>query len=804
MSIRARILLGCLSLTLVTMIVGLLARGAQESLGTIALRLYDDAFMSMSYLRSAQNSLLIAVRDVSSDVSRVGREGGQAPEVAEELVARLSAAGDDLEVAQKRAMSREGAAAAGTLRAALASIMAEMQSSGRVPPVEALTTLEREVDAAVEIYAGDGFLARRAAVGVVERASLRMWFAMGMSVLVALGITVLLSRAIVPSVRHAVRVAAEIAAGRLDNQIDVTRGGRRSETALLLHALQTMQSSIREHIARIEALMATQASTHASEIAVQHARFEAALENMMQGLCLFDAMGRVVVRNRRFTEMFGPTEIGSDVVAVMPPAIIAGGRTWEGGQGVQKRVFTCTLADERFIAVSEEPMAGGGWVATYEDITARQRAEAQLKHMTRHDALTGLANRTLLDEELSSALEGVAAVGVVAVLSVGLDGFRSVNDVLGHQVGDMLLQAVSERLRAAAGTTFLARLGAAEFALVQRDGEQPEAARTLADRLIASVSAPFVVAGHPIAIQASVGIGVASSGHADEVLKRAGIALHRAQTTGRGTFCFFEAEMDAVAQARHALESDLRHAVAEGQFEVHYQPVVGSGSRVVNGFEALVRWQHPERGMIPPGVFIPVAEEIGLIGAIGAWVLRRACLDAATWPAGIKVAVNLSPLQFGEVDLLEKIAGALRSADLAPGRLELEITESSLLADDGVTLSALQAIRALGVRVSMDDFGTGYSSLSTLRRFPFDKIKIDQSFVRNLDDGGECLAIVRAVVGLGRSLGMSVVAEGVETEEQLSLLRREGCPEVQGYLFSRPRPLALLSELLSRCPAVAA
>ncbi|GAC1347690.1 MAG: EAL domain-containing protein [Acetobacteraceae bacterium] len=783
MSIRTKILLGCLSLTMVTLLFGLLARSTQAQLGNIAFRLYDEAFMSMSYLRSAQNTLLTISRDTADTTAR--------PAVIQD---RLASAIEDLGIARTRALSSQGEQATAGLHEQISQVSADLHESGRLPDRELLVDIERRLDTAVEIYAGDGFRSRRTAGALVESTALQTWAAMGISLAVALGITVVLGRAIVPSVRHAVGIATAIAAGRLDNPIEV-RG--RSETSTLLRALSVMQRSIAANIARIEELMATQASNHATEIASQHARFETALDNMVQGLCMFDDAGQVLVHNRRFGEMFGPFGQGTPARDALPPALFS--ELERHSTASLSSAFTKTLDDQRTIAVSEKPMVGGGWVATYEDVTERHRVEARMAFMARHDALTGLPNRVLYREQMEHALSQIHRGGSLAVLCLDLDNFKAVNDTLGHPIGDALLHAVAQRLLAETRETdTVVRLGGDEFAIIQSSSTQPGDSKTLAERLVAVLGEPFTIADHTIAIGTSIGIAITTDGltNADALLKSADLALYRAKADGRATYRFFEAEMDARIQARRLLEIDLRRAVAENQFEIFYQPLVTSSTREVSGFEALVRWRHPIRGMISPAEFIPLAEETGLIARIGAIVLARACQDATEWPTNIKVAVNLSPLQFRNRQLAAEVAVALERSGLQAARLELEITESLLLQDSEATLAILHEIRALGVCISMDDFGTGYSSLSYLRRFPFDKIKIDQSFVRNLGESGDCLAIVRAVLGLGKSLGMSVIAEGVETDEQLALLQQEGCEQVQGYLFSQPKPIGALRHML--------
>jgi diguanylate cyclase (GGDEF)-like protein len=455
----------------------------------------------------------------------------------------------------------------------------------------------------------------------------------------------------------------------------------------------------------------------------------------------------------------------------------------------------CTLR------VVDHPMRGGGWVTTLEDITDWLEAQAQISHMARHDALTNLPNRRLFREQLQQALRRITPNERVAVFCVDLDDFKEVNDSLGHPLGDDLLKEVAHRLSGCVRIRdTVSRLGGDEFAIVQIGGDpQPLEASSLASRLVEVVGAPYDIDGHQVIIGTSIGISVAPDDGCDpdQLLKNADMALYRAKAEGRGTYRFFEAGMDARAQARRLLMLDLRAALLRGEFEVYYQPIYDLETDRIICFEALVRWNHPLRGITPPADFIPLAEETGLIVPIGDWVLRKACKDAASWSQDVCVAVNLSPAQFKNRNLVPSVFAALSASGLAANRLELEITESVLLRDSAAALAALHKFREFGVRISMDDFGTGYSSLSYLRSFPFDKIKIDQSFVQELALRGDSMAIVRAVTGLGKSLGIATTAEGVETNEQLALLRSEGCTEVQGYLFSKPRPAADVESMLS-------
>ena len=434
------------------------------------------------------------------------------------------------------------------------------------------------------------------------------------------------------------------------------------------------------------------------------------------------------------------------------------------------------------------------------DITERKRAEARLAFMAQHDGLTGLPNRNLLRQHMDETLLHTRrSADKAAVLVLGLDNFKAVNDTLGHGIGDKLLRGVAKRLRSTLREEdTLARLNSDEFAIVQSGLARPEDAVLLSRRLLEAIGEPYLLDGHSVVIGASIGIAMApgDGDESDKLLKNADMALSRAKNDSRGTFSFFEAGMDARAQSRRKIELDLRDAIQNDVLRPYYQPLVDLATGRITGFEALVRWPHPDRGMISPAEFIPVAEETGLINALGGLMLRRACMDAAKWPDDVRVAVNLSPLQFRIGNLLSVVMDALKQSGLPARRLELEITETLLLEKSSQVLATLHALRAPGVRISMDDFGTGYSSLSYLRSFPFDKIKIDQSFVRDLGSNREGQAIVRSIISLGKGLGVTITAEGVETEAELSCLRAEGCHEGQGFLFSRARPNAEIVGLL--------
>ena len=449
-------------------------------------------------------------------------------------------------------------------------------------------------------------------------------------------------------------------------------------------------------------------------------------------------------------------------------------------------------------------MEHGGWVVTYEDVTERHKTQARVAHMARHDSLTDLPNRTLFREKMSEGLNEIAvAGGELAVLCFDLDNFKTVNDRLGHAVGDRLLRWVAAQLEDHAGEhDTVARLGGDEFALIQR-GPQPESAERIARRLVEIIGRPPPLENQSIHIGVSVGIALAPD-HGfdpDELMKCADLALYRAKAQGRGAYQIFEPEMEEESRVRLALELDLRGAVEAHVFHLVFQPQVRRETTELTGFEARLRWKHPTRGMVSPAEFIPVAEETGLIVPIGEWVLRAACTTAAAWP-GLTIAVNLSPVQFRSRGLVAMVTSALAEAGLPPQRLELEVTETALLDDSEATIEILHQLRALGVRVSLDDFGVGYSSLSYLRKFPFDRIKIDRSFVGTLGESPESIAIVRTIASLGAVLGVETTAEGVETEAQLDFVRACGCTAVQGYYFGRPVVAAEVGRTIERLSAV--
>jgi diguanylate cyclase (GGDEF)-like protein len=558
--------------------------------------------------------------------------------------------------------------------------------------------------------------------------------------------------------------------------------------------------------------------------------FDAALSHMVQGLCVYDHDGDLKIFNSRFADIytiprdqlrlkmpFAQVQDMLDGLADTSRNLLAPAeqRATLMHHIAARHVFTDQqyLVDGRVIAVSHRPISDGGWVLTYEDVTARARSDARIAFMAQHDPLTGLPNRSLFAERLDCALASLPEGGSFALALIDLDRFKEVNDTRGHAMGDRLLRVVAERLIGCCRPQdTVARLGGDEFAIIQTGLQDVYDAKDLAARVMTALGNPFAIDGGRLEMCASIGIALAPDhGSSQETLLRnADTALYRVKAEGRCSYRVFSPSMDTALQDRRVLEHDLLTARFETEMELFYQPIIdirppGEGSDGINriaGFEALLRWHHPTRGLMMPGDFIGIAEDIGLIEKLGAWILRRACADARDWAHDVKVAVNVSPIQFRSGHLIERLSEALAQTGIAASRLELEITETTLLDDNEATVDTLRQIQRLGVKIALDDFGTGFSSLSYLRSFPFDRIKIDRSFVMDLGQRPDAAAIIRAILGLGRSLGIPVTAEGVETPEQLAHLQAEGCALAQGYLFSRPVSTGSIAGLTIRTVGV--
>ena len=590
----------------------------------------------------------------------------------------------------------------------------------------------------------------------------------------------------------------------------------RAQTKFIVFAASLFAIIIAVTLALIVVRLSRQHRTSRLQLALEKRRLYTAINNMPQSLLLYDAHERLIVCNQRYIDMF---KLSRDVVKP--------GRTFrelllhhcERGsfpgdvdqycarargllrQGMPSQ-YTYQPGDGRSIQVSNQPLEEGGWVTTMEDVTERCRAEERIAHLAHYDALTDLPNRVLFREQLGRELDRNAEC---AILYIDIDEFKSVNDSLGHPVGDELLKTVAARLQDCIGESDLvARLGGDEFAIVQTGTSDREAIIALIDRVHHAIRLPCDCLGHQISTDASIGIALAPNHGTDldQLLKHADLAMYAAKADGRRTYRFFEPEMDAVVKKRQQLEQDLRQIITsgsftEGGFEVHYQPLVNLQTNSVSGCEALLRWKHARHGMISPAEFIPVAEDTGLISQLGDWVLATACREAANWPDSVRLAINVSPVQFRSPTLGLHVVAALASSGIKPSRLELEITEAVLIRDDDGALATLQQLRAIGVRTALDDFGTGYSSLSYLQRFPFDKIKIDRCFVKDVAECDGSASIVQAVVNIAASRSMTTTAEGVETEAQRETLRALGCTEIQGWLFSPARPAAEIRQILS-------
>jgi diguanylate cyclase (GGDEF)-like protein len=586
------------------------------------------------------------------------------------------------------------------------------------------------------------------------------------------------------------------------------RDRRRTDRSMSLMVEEI--DAINRNLEQLVAKRTSELRSREEDLQAQNVRFDTAINNMTQGLLLFDSSQQLVVCNQRYIEMYGlsagivkPGCSFREIIAHRKATGSFAGDEDEYCARILQSIglrnsMVVETRDGRSIQIVNEPLADGGWVATHEDITERRLAEEQIRHLAHYDALTNLPNRALFHEKLKQELDRITAGAQLAVLYIDIDEFKSVNDTLGHLIGDELLKSVAASLsRCAAASDFVARLGGDEFAIVQTAVKTPAEVTELVTRVFDAIREPYECLGHQVTTDASIGIALAPQhgGDLDQILKNADLPMYAAKSAGRRTYRFFEPAMDARVRARHILEVELRQAIIDGALEVYYQPCISLQDNRITGCEALLRWRHSERGMISPAEFIPIAEDTGLINQLGEWVLATACAEAATWPDHIKLAVNVSPVQFKSGTFALKIVAALAASGLAANRLELEITEAVLIRDDEAALAILHRLRGIGVRIALDDFGTGYSSLSYLQRFPFDKIKIDRCFVNDLGEPDGSSSIVQAIVNIAAARHMTTTAEGVETRQQQELLRVLGCAEMQGYLFSPAQPAAELKRM---------
>jgi diguanylate cyclase (GGDEF)-like protein/PAS domain S-box-containing protein len=920
-TIRGRILVAFLIMSVITVGLGAYAIGGLRRAGDMVTKTFDESLMSINYARAAATDFA-AMRAAFAD-RRTTSDPERRQKLDQAVDALWTSLTEDLAIAAERSQSTRAALAAERVRDAASTWTELRRKANDNTAPETWTELDnqaaiidQQIDFLVNYTAGDAFTYRLQARAAVA-AEIRLNIIGTILALVLSGLVAwLLARRIIGPVAAASGAAERIAAGDLNGEVPK---GSADELGALLAAMGVMRENIksmvqrevserrsaqaylagalecsREGVAVIDKadrivlansqladflgaspevikpgaqLVAAAAESTDARAALIHAdegsstprevclsdgrwlrvsrsavrdggsivvcsditvlktqeanlratnlRLDAALDNMSQGLCLYDSQNRLQLVNRRYFEIFGlsagqllpgitfrevlelstsKNQSGEDVSHQIDVLEEFVGRQSHGIQFQQ-------LKDGRVVAMAHQSMPDAGWVATYEDVTERRHAEARIAFMARHDALTNLPNRILFADRVEEAISHMGRGSGFAIHCLDLDYFKQVNDSLGHAIGDELLRQAAERLQSCAREIdTVARLGGDEFAIVQRDIAGAEDAAVLARRVVEVISAPYRIDGQKLTVGVSVGISLAPAdgSSCERLLKNADLALYRAKSERRGVWRFFELEMDARLQSRRSLELDLREAIANRALVIHYQPIYDVDGGGIGGFEALLRWQHSTRGSVPPSEFIPIAEEIGLISSIGEWVVNCACEEASRWPPYVKLAVNVSPAQFVGDGLIQSVADALAKSGLPGNRLEIEITESVLLAKSRNTFSILNSLRDKGVQISLDDFGTGYSSLSYLRSFPVDKIKIDRSFIHGLGTPDGSDLIVRAIIGLGHSLGMRTTAEGVESEVQLDQLRFNGCDEAQGYLFSPAVAPQFIPELLTR------